>query len=318
MHSSVAGLDLVLVFAVSFAFFSTTIVILLLIQKKDAVRIQNSRRQKLTTIFNFENLKINYRWLHRNHKPTIVFLHGYGASHKIWDSIVDNSLTDYSIVTLDLLGFGGSSKLNNHSRQLDIQVRSILALLDHLEIREFHIVGSSMGGKIALWSAVVAPTRILSLCMMSPALEPKIMPFPLHRCIWLARVLALLVNRFTVKALLKRVHFNHAILTPTFVDKHLEDYIFEPQKSVAGLILASQVLRDPRPKNHLERLKCPTLLLWGAKDRVTPLKNLTALTKNTSALVRVHPKVGHHLMEENPLWTADQILGFLETSGLKK
>ena len=85
----------------------------------------------------------NYHSFIDNKTEPLVFIHGVGLDHKMWDAQV-NSLSDHSIITYDLLGHGKTPynkeevTLNDFSDQLDY-------LLKFLKIDKINLVGFSLG-----------------------------------------------------------------------------------------------------------------------------------------------------------------------------
>ncbi|MBD1174595.1 alpha/beta fold hydrolase [Pelagibacterales bacterium SAG-MED01] len=90
----------------------------------------------------------NYYFFNKKDSIPIVFIHGVGLDHQMWNKQVDY-LNEFSILTYDLLGHGktpcdkGKLSLRDFSDQL-------LELLDHLEIEKINLIGFSLGSLIAL------------------------------------------------------------------------------------------------------------------------------------------------------------------------
>ncbi len=75
----------------------------------------------------------------------IVFIHGFTLDHRMWRPQVEFFAQDYQVITYDVRGFGKSSiPTQPYSHDDDL-----LALLTYLGIEQAHIVGLSMGGRIA-------------------------------------------------------------------------------------------------------------------------------------------------------------------------
>ena len=71
----------------------------------------------------------------------ILLIHGFAASSHLWTSLEKPLSKDFGTLSVDLLGFGQSSKIIKVERLLDLHVESILALLDSLNISNCHVVG---------------------------------------------------------------------------------------------------------------------------------------------------------------------------------
>jgi pimeloyl-ACP methyl ester carboxylesterase len=95
----------------------------------------------------------------------IVFLHGYGSSKDFFRfAFNDPSLKDYSLIALDLIGFGNSSKPENFSYEMSNQASVMLQVINSLEIKAFHLCAHSMGGLVGLEMINQSPPQILSYC----------------------------------------------------------------------------------------------------------------------------------------------------------
>jgi 3-oxoadipate enol-lactonase len=96
--------------------------------------------------------------------PPLVFVHSLGSDLRIWDGVVPHLAADYRLVRYDFRGHGLSScppgpyKIEDFSRDL-------AALLDHTGIERCTLVGISIGGQIALRSALDHPDRVTALVL---------------------------------------------------------------------------------------------------------------------------------------------------------
>ena len=74
---------------------------------------------------------------------------------------------------------------------------------------------------------------------------------------------------------------------------------------------AWQALRRDDPRQELEAVRCPVLVLWGAEDVQLPLDDAFEYTRRLRARLRVIPGCGHLLIAERPEPCADAIETFL-------
>jgi 3-oxoadipate enol-lactonase len=102
---------------------------------------------------------------------TVVFLHEAGGSIESWDSVARRLQSGYRTLRYDQRGFGHSEKASTLS--LDGMVRDLIGLLDALDInRRCHLVGTAVGGSIALACAAKHPDRVGSVVATSPVTGP--------------------------------------------------------------------------------------------------------------------------------------------------
>jgi pimeloyl-ACP methyl ester carboxylesterase len=96
----------------------------------------------------------------------VVFLHGLGIDKAVWADVADALAANFDTVCLDLRGHGASSPADVSFAHHEDVVRA----LDGLGIERVHLVGQSMGGAVALDTALAHPARVRSLALVDAAL----------------------------------------------------------------------------------------------------------------------------------------------------
>jgi pimeloyl-ACP methyl ester carboxylesterase len=143
-----------------------------------------------------------------NNTEPLVFIHGVGLDHKMWDSQIA-SLNNYSIITYDLLGHGKTPynkedlTLNDFSYQLDY-------LLKFLKIDKINLIGFSLGSLIALDFASKFQDKLKSLTVIGTTYKRT------------SEQRALVVERFEQAKLNKPI--SKQALKRWFTDKYLDDH----------------------------------------------------------------------------------------------
>lgn len=100
--------------------------------------------------------------------PPLLLLHGFTGSLKTWSSFLPVFTKQYRVITLDILGHGKSSAPTDPKRYtIEKAADDIIALLDRLHIDKTHVLGYSMGGRLALMFACTYPERVRSLILES-------------------------------------------------------------------------------------------------------------------------------------------------------
>lgn len=98
----------------------------------------------------------------------LLLIHGFAGSQRQWQTFVERWASRYQLILVDMLGHGGSSAPQQAERYATEQVTADLdLLLDQLNISEVHVLGYSMGGRIALSLALQAGNKVRSLIMES-------------------------------------------------------------------------------------------------------------------------------------------------------
>ena len=100
--------------------------------------------------------------------PPILTIHGFTGNMSTWDYFSRVARSEYSVISLDMLGHGISDTPENPELySLEITVRVLAELLDILSIQRVHWLGYSMGGRIALAAAILLSERTLSVTLES-------------------------------------------------------------------------------------------------------------------------------------------------------
>lgn len=94
--------------------------------------------------------------IHQRHDlPYLLMLHGFMGDHRVFDHLVGELSRFCNPVSIDLLGYGESSKPLNPERYQEIkQVNDILELVEKLKTKPLFLFGYSMGGRLALQTAI--------------------------------------------------------------------------------------------------------------------------------------------------------------------
>jgi 3-oxoadipate enol-lactonase len=92
-------------------------------------------------------------------------MHGIGGNRSNWDDQMPAFADRFSCVAWDARGYGQSDDYEGVLR-FDEFVEDVLRVLDHFDVGKAHLVGLSMGGRIAMRAALVHPSRVASLTLV--------------------------------------------------------------------------------------------------------------------------------------------------------
>jgi pimeloyl-ACP methyl ester carboxylesterase len=245
----------------------------------------------------------------------LVLLHGSNSSLHTWEPWVARLKDQYRIITLDLPGHGLTGP---HPRD-DYSADSMLAVVDNVlalkGINRFSIGGNSMGGWLAWRYALNNQTRLDNLILVDAAgadAPGKSLPlgFRLAQSDTFGPMLKQRTPRWLIKLSLWQSMGVTDALTAEMVDRHWE-LLRYPGNRAATLIR----MRQPRQNELLPQLRTvatPTLILWGAKDTLTPVggaKVFSDLLANSEGFI--HDEAGHLPQEEIPEKSAGDVRAFL-------
>jgi pimeloyl-ACP methyl ester carboxylesterase len=223
--------------------------------------------------------------------PPLVYLHGAGTVTgfefaKPWSR-------SYRVIAPYHPGFGASAD-DAAIEDVHDYVLHYLELFEALELRQFRLVGQSMGGFIATKFAVEHGSKVDKLVLVCPIGIPVPPGQP--------TVNFLEVPPEELPSLLAH--------DPETVLKHLPtgapsaEFIAERVKeaATAGRVLGGgKRTFDSKLPRYLHRLTMPTLLVWGKQDNLTPAAQHTAWVQALpNAQVRLFDNAGHLVLDESP------------------
>ncbi|MXV93546.1 MAG: 2-succinyl-6-hydroxy-2,4-cyclohexadiene-1-carboxylate synthase [Chloroflexi bacterium] len=98
----------------------------------------------------------------------LLLLHGFTGDHSGWQGVAPTLARKYQLILVDLLGHGGSeSPKSTAAWRMSSIATDLVSLLDVLELTQVHLLGYSMGGRLALYLALRYPRRCMSLTLES-------------------------------------------------------------------------------------------------------------------------------------------------------
>ncbi|GMA52271.1 putative 2-succinyl-6-hydroxy-2,4-cyclohexadiene-1-carboxylate synthase [Alicyclobacillus contaminans] len=106
----------------------------------------------------------------------LLLLHGFTGSGAVWQTVVGQLAQVRPCITVDITGHGRSSAPWDVSAyRMPVVARDVLSVMSELGWARFHLLGYSMGGRLALFIAQDAPNRVASLCLesASPGLDAE-------------------------------------------------------------------------------------------------------------------------------------------------
>ena len=197
--------------------------------------------------------------------PVVILLHGFGSSLHTWDDWARGLSSKHRVIRFDLPGSGltGADPTGDYSDARSLQVLG--ALMDALGVTRASLVGHSMGGRIA------ALVRLMQYVLPRPVLRMSLAP----------------------------AYANPSVMTDELVTRYYDMMLAPTVRTALIARMEQSVLQDPVP--ILQRIKAPTLLLWGDADAMIPIANAADyLRALPDARLVTLPRVGHIPQEEAP------------------
>lgn len=97
--------------------------------------------------------------------PLVVFMHGIGGNASNWNAQLPAFAPHFACAAWDARGYGASDDYDG-PLAFDDFVDDLLRVLDHFDVRRAHLVGLSMGGRIAMRTALLHPARVATLTLV--------------------------------------------------------------------------------------------------------------------------------------------------------
>lgn len=230
---------------------------------------------------------IRYLAMGEHEGRPIVLIHGFGGDLNSWLFTQPALAATHRTIALDLPGHGGSTK-DAGPWDLPALSQAVVALLDALDVPKAHLVGHSLGGAIALATALDHPARVASLTLIcTGGLGDEVDGAFIDGMIAANR-------RKPMQEVLQKLFANPALVSRDMVEEMLK---FKRLDGAVAALTAIAAANFPggrqagslRPR--LGELAAPAQVIWGAEDRIIPAAHAQGLAPNIA--VHVLPGAGH-------------------------
>lgn len=237
--------------------------------------------------------------------PPLLLLHGFTGSAQSWRPYLDSLAQEFSLIAPDFPGHGSSDAPANTARySIENSTADLVALVTQLEISRIHLLGYSMGGRVALHFALCHPERVARLVLAgaSPGLAD-----PQEHAQRAASDAALAdkIEREGVPSFVEfwtnlplfatQKNLPEAVRTALY-QQRLQNRADGLANSLRGLSVGVQ----PSLWDQLPNLKMPTLLLAGALDEKFSIIAQTMSHTIPNAQLTIVPNAGHTIYLEQP------------------
>lgn len=257
-------------------------------------------------------------------EKTIIFIHGLGSYLQAWIKNVDVLKNNYRCISIDLPGYGKSSK-EPHSGQMTFYAGIVKELVKELKLENVYLAGHSMGGQISITTTLLYPDLAKGLILVDPA---GFEPFDKGQRQWFRNVMTLDGVRLTTPEAIQNNLATNFYRLPADADFMISDrmimrtasdftaYCYAVVQSVNGMV-------DNPVLNYLGDIKVPTLIFFGENDNLIPNRFLNPgktvdIAKNGAEKIRnskliMVPHCGHFMMFEKSETFNAEVNNFLKT-----
>jgi pimeloyl-ACP methyl ester carboxylesterase len=230
----------------------------------------------------------------------LVLIHGAGGTHLNWPPQI-RRLPGCRVFALDLPGHG-KSRDNRGCQSIEEYTRHILSWFEAVGLHRAIFVGHSMGSAIALNVGLGYPQQVLGLVLIGSGVQ-----LPVN-----VALLEEASNSATYSnAVDMVVRWSFSLDAPANLTVLASRRMRETRQSVFyGDLLACNAFNV---KGRLEQVRCPTLVVCGEQDKMTPIRaNQYLASQIPDARLELVAGAGHMVMLEQPDNVASLLRNFLE------
>jgi len=236
---------------------------------------------------------------------TILILHGWGSCARNWQRVKEElEKKDRKVYLPDLPGFGENTILEK-SWSIDDYFNWVKEYCEKNKLSRFFLLGHSFGGGLAVKLAVDCPEKIQGLVLVAPKIRRQ-KTFRYYLGLVLTKTGEVVFSIPLLSSLrpFARKVLYHLIGTRDYYKLTLRDSLY--LKETFKLIVKMDVT------DLLAKIKAPVLIIWGDKDRLTPVKDAyLAHRKIENSRLEIIKDGKHGLNLEMPEALAEKILKFI-------
>jgi pimeloyl-ACP methyl ester carboxylesterase len=213
---------------------------------------------------------------------TVILIHGLGSDKTSFYETVSALTPEYTVHAIDLPGFGSSSKPLRAPYDAAWFARAVCRFMDAQGIERAHMVGNSLGGRVAIEVGLRAPERVQSLSLLCPSLAWRKRRHFVPVVRLLRPELAAIPHTFGDALVRKqfwsmfsrpeRIHPNAADVA---VEEFLRNYRSVNARIAFHAAARHIYLEEPNGSagfwTRLRELAPPAMFVWGDEDPLVPL-----------------------------------------------
>jgi pimeloyl-ACP methyl ester carboxylesterase len=263
---------------------------------------------------NIEGVRIHYR--DEGEGPVVFLLHANFANLLGWDPWVEALEDSYRVIRMDMTSHGltGPDPTGDYTTERTLEV--VEKFIDAMDVDEFVIGGTSMGGTVAIHYASKHPERIQKLILLSPgSLEGRdIKSNRRGQVPQAAYILKYIMPRALPEFMLRGGFGDKSKLTDELIDRWYDMWRREGNRE-AQLDRLSQY-KPGDIEDIIRSLTVPTLLMWGEENTTAHYEQAAEfkeLLENVESLKFIsYPGVGHMAVQEAGEETGRDVRAFLD------
>jgi len=227
----------------------------------------------------------------------LILIHGFMGTYCDWRRNIPELARHFAVTAFDLPGFGYSDKPVDFPYTADSYASFLVALMDKLNISKATLVGNSLGGQIVLTACLKYPDRISSLVLIDSGGYPGSVKFPLFRLLKppiLGEVLMSMISPIAIRYTLRSIFKDKSSVTGDIVSYYYNVYKTANARNVPPAVIRNVAANETEITERLKEINCPVLIVWGAQDKVIPVKYAHMFNQSiTNSRLLIIDKAGH-------------------------
>lgn len=239
---------------------------------------------------------LRVRYLESNNRGTpLLLLHGLGGSIESWTNNIGFLSSKFRIIALDLPGFGLSDK-PKISYSINFYVGFIEKFIRSIKLKNFFIMGSSLGGHIAVEFTIRNKKNVDKLILISPAGS---LPKTFKGTNELRKYLQIVNAKSSSEVSRILSSIDNSMVSRSYADA-IYNRLSLPGAKQGFISALKGSAMAPRYNNKLAKIDTDMLLIWGREDRMIPLRFIRPFLENGKSRIIILEKCGHRPHVENP------------------
>ena len=224
----------------------------------------------------------------------LVLVHGFLGSSDMWEPQINFFKDNFRVIAPALPGFGNSSDVNS-CNSIECMAKAILNLLDKKEIKNFNLLGHSMGGMVVQEIAKIAGEKILKLICYGTGPRGNI------------------PGRFeTIDQSRQKLKINgladtaYRIAKTWFIEEEKAKYFYlceeaGKQTSIEATDNGLVAMKNWNGVKNLKNIKNKTLIVWGDQDKAYNFNQVETLIDNIpNSYLKIIKGCSHNVHLEKP------------------
>jgi pimeloyl-ACP methyl ester carboxylesterase len=235
----------------------------------------------------------------------IVLVHGLGGMASNWRLVAPELAAERRVIVPELPGHGGSAPFDD-VESLDPYADAVLAVADAEGAAPAPWVGHSLGALVGLRAALRRPEAVTGLVLaaaagISSATRIGEATVTLLGVVQPGRLIGRRARSVSRSELGRKLAFGWwGVADPAGFDPEMAEAFLLGPPQHTDTVSAGRALVASDPRSDLDRVGCPCLCLWGARDNWVPLKDGMEYARRLRAPLRTIADCGHLLIGERP------------------